>query len=232
MSRKRNTMESSRKVYTRAAHQYDYIMGIDEVGLGAIAGPIYYAGVVFAKDQEISPLVRDSKSVTGKNAPLLREGAYWFVRASSLGYVHTRFDWDHDPDLYSHLDSCVAQVIENTFAQCQTHVTPLNTLVVVDGNRVPDVGTVPYKIVAIPKADAVVPSVSAASCLAKHLRDEEMIRYDVPGFSFDKHKGYPTAQHFSELAEHGVTEFHRPNVISLLEDRKIDVRQYQAQSAG
>jgi ribonuclease HII len=80
--------------------------------------------------------------------------------------------------------------------------------VLVDGNKCPSVS---YKIDAIIGGDKTVPSISAASILAKVYRDGEMIRMDelYPGYGFAKHKGYPTKEHLEALEKLGICEIHR-----------------------
>jgi len=80
--------------------------------------------------------------------------------------------------------------------------------VLMDGNRLPSWD---YSSEAVVRGDATVASISAASILAKVARDRDMLELhqQYPQYGFDRHKGYPTAQHLSALAEHGVTPFHR-----------------------
>jgi len=81
-------------------------------------------------------------------------------------------------------------------------------LVLVDGNKCP---TVSYKVDAIIGGDKKIPSISAASILAKVTRDKEMQEMDklYPGYGFAKHKGYPTKDHLFALEELGICEIHR-----------------------
>lgn len=61
------------------------------------------------------------------------------------------------------------------------------------------------------KGDSLVQEISAASILAKVVRDREMVELDkaYPEYGFAKHKGYPTAYHLEKLAQFGATKFHR-----------------------
>lgn len=81
-------------------------------------------------------------------------------------------------------------------------------LVLVDGNRVPDVAMPAQAIV---KGDGLVPEISAASILAKVARDQEMVELDkhYPDYAFAQHKGYPTKLHLEKLAELGPLPQHR-----------------------
>jgi len=78
----------------------------------------------------------------------------------------------------------------------------------VDGNRVCDFGVPARPIV---KGDALVAEISAASILAKTVRDAQMLALDAlhPEFGLAGHKGYPTAAHLAALKQHGVPDFYR-----------------------
>ena len=81
-------------------------------------------------------------------------------------------------------------------------------VILVDGNLLP-VFSVPA--VAVVKGDTRVPEISAGAILAKVVRDQEMTELDriYPGYGFAAHKGYPTADHLSALAELGASPVHR-----------------------
>jgi ribonuclease HII len=80
--------------------------------------------------------------------------------------------------------------------------------VLVDGIHIPQL-SIPCK--AIVQGDSLIPAISAASILAKVLRDEEMAQMDemYPGYGFAGHKGYPTAAHRKALMEIGPCPIHR-----------------------
>ncbi len=86
------------------------------------------------------------------------------------------------------------------------HIQP--DFVLIDGNRVPDIV---MQAQAIVKGDLRVAEISAASILAKVVRDKEMEELDnqYPEFGFAKHKGYPTKAHFEAIDKYGVIEQHR-----------------------
>ena len=85
--------------------------------------------------------------------------------------------------------------------------------VLVDGNRLPDFSGLMQveSAEAIIKGDSKEPAISAASILAKTLRDRGMVRLArrYPNHGFEIHKGYPTPAHLAALREHGVTAEHR-----------------------
>jgi ribonuclease HII len=80
--------------------------------------------------------------------------------------------------------------------------------VLVDGKQCPPIA---YPARAIVRGDSTIPSISAASILAKTARDAEMLRLHqlYPRYGLDRHKGYPTAAHLAALRQHGVSEIHR-----------------------
>jgi len=91
-------------------------------------------------------------------------------------------------------------------ACAQLHIKPDHILV--DGNQCPRVDA-PCQ--AIIQGDSLIPVISAASILAKVVRDDEMIALDdhYPGYGFAGHKGYPTKAHIAAIQQLGVTEIHR-----------------------
>ncbi|MDP9108798.1 MAG: ribonuclease HII, partial [Pseudomonadota bacterium] len=81
-------------------------------------------------------------------------------------------------------------------------------LALIDGNRCP---VMTIRSEAIVRGDDSVPSISAASILAKTARDAALhaLHREYPVYGFDQHKGYPTALHLERLREHGVSPVHR-----------------------
>jgi ribonuclease HII len=128
--------------------------------------------------------------------------------------------------LYNHIKAnalafCVAQatveeidrlnILQATMLAMQRAVKGLRLKpgkVLVDGNRIPVLDILAEAIV---KGDAKVPSISAASILAKVERDKwcESIDTEFPGYGFAKHKGYGTAEHMNALSNLGPTCWHR-----------------------
>ncbi len=80
--------------------------------------------------------------------------------------------------------------------------------VLIDGLPIPDF---PCAQTALVRGDAISFSIAAASVIAKVERDRTMLEYDrlYPEYGFAKHKGYPTAEHFAKLRQHGPCPIHR-----------------------
>ena len=89
-------------------------------------------------------------------------------------------------------------------------------IALVDGNKTP---SVELKTEAIIKGDAKSASIAAASILAKVTRDDYMMElaYKYPEYRFEKHKGYPTKEHYEAIKEYGVTPYHRITFLKTLE---------------
>ena len=92
--------------------------------------------------------------------------------------------------------------------QAVKNLIMLPDVVLVDGNRAPDLDT---RCQTIKKGDALSLSIAAASIVAKVTRDRLMQDYDhqFPGFGFARHKGYGTVQHLHALRQLGPCEIHR-----------------------
>lgn len=173
------------------------IAGVDEAGRGPLAGPVTAAAVILDPARPIAGL-DDSKKLSEKKRdalePLIRERALAFCVAHAA--VHE-------------IDEI--NILQATLLAMRRAVAGLATAaqaVVVDGNKVTAFG-VPAE--AVVGGDARVPSISAASILAKVARDREMTALDAqfPGYGFAQHKGYGTAAHLAALAKLGATPHHR-----------------------
>ena len=87
--------------------------------------------------------------------------------------------------------------------------------ILVDGNQVFETN---LPIEAIVGGDNLITSISAASIIAKVYRDKIMqdLAAKFPHYSFEKHKGYPTKQHYEAIKHHGICEFHRKSFKGVL----------------
>lgn len=173
------------------------ISGVDEVGRGPLAGPVVAAAVILDPDQLILGLA-DSK----KLSPAQRERLAGEIRARSLAWALGRADVAE----IDRLNILQASLLAMQRAVAALPVRPAE--VWVDGNRCPPLDC---RCKAIIKGDATVPAISAASILAKVVRDAELIELDrrYPQYAFARHKGYPTAVHLEALRRHGPCPEHR-----------------------
>ncbi len=173
------------------------IAGVDEVGRGPLAGPVVAAAVILDPNRPIDGLM-DSKKLTEKK----REGLHDEIIAHSLAYAIGRVDVAEIDALNIHHASLLAM-------QLAIEGLPiLPDQVLVDGCYCPPCAV---PIQAIIKGDQTEPSISAASIIAKVIRDREMVEYaqQYPGYSFEAHKGYGTKKHLAAMEELGITPIHR-----------------------
>jgi len=176
------------------------ILGIDEVGRGPWAGPLVVGAVVLG-DAAIEGLT-DSKKLSAKRRDqldiLIREQAAGW----GLGWVHS-----NELDVLGLAESLRVATIRAVEA---VH-TPYNEIII-DGtiNFLKETTKGKY-VTTLAKADLLIPSVSAASIIAKVARDafmaEQVAQY--PGYGFEKHVGYGTAFHRNAIDTLGITPLHR-----------------------
>ncbi|MCG9678019.1 ribonuclease HII [Vibrio sp. Isolate24] len=176
---------------------YRFIAGVDEVGRGPLVGDVVTAAVILDPLNPIEGL-NDSKKLTEKKRlALLPE-----IKEKALAWSVGRCS----PSEIDQLNILQATMVAMQRAIEGLNVTP--DLALIDGNRVPNL---PMDAIAVVKGDMRVAEISAASIIAKVVRDQEMEDLDKlhPEFGFAKHKGYPTKAHFEAIEQHGVIDQHR-----------------------
>ncbi len=173
------------------------VAGVDEVGMGPLAGPVVAAAVVFA-DGEVIPGIADSKMLTLK----ARERAETEIRARAtawaLGVV--------EPEEIDRLNIYQAGLKAMRLAVEGLAVAAEHVLV--DGRHIPSL-SMPQTRYA--KGDTFVYSIAAASILAKMHRDRIMYEHDTcyPQYGFRRHVGYATREHLAALRAYGPSPLHR-----------------------
>jgi ribonuclease HII len=178
------------------------IAGVDEVGRGPLAGPVVAAAVILDPARPIEGL-RDSKQLT----PLARQRLAREIRCRALCFALGCAD-EREVDQINVLQ---AALVAMRRAVLRLRVMPDH--VIVDGNHPPSFADVEarYSVETRIKGDQTVPSVSAASILAKVCRDRLMLRRDrnYPGYGFASNFGYPTRAHIEGLKNLGPCPIHR-----------------------
>jgi ribonuclease HII len=173
------------------------IAGVDEAGRGPLAGPVVAAAVMLDERFPIRGLA-DSKQLS----PRRREQLYDEIRAKALCCSIAQASVEEIDRL---------NILQATLLAMQRAVKGLRlkpTKVLVDGNRLPSLDVLAEAVVA---GDSLVPAISAASIVAKVTRDRLLDDLHVlhPGYGFDRHKGYGTAQHLQALQALGPLDVHR-----------------------
>ena len=184
----------------------EVVIGIDEVGTGALAGPVVIAAVVMNPYAELD--VKDSKAYD--YYPKKRLEAFQRIECSEVVLFRLTetveaaelIEYGQGPAMekgYSRLVNRVIKALEGEYS---------SYLVVMDG-KVPIQTAAPQ--VTVIKGDAIVTAISAASVIAKITRDGMMFaaHQKYPNYNFGKHKGYGTKDHMSLLELHGPCDLHR-----------------------
>jgi len=172
------------------------IVGIDEVGRGAWAGPMV-VGAVALTGNEIEGLT-DSKKLTAKRRQLLSGIIRKTTPHIGLGWVSARTIDEIG------LSMALKVAAKQALSEIKTDYDEIiidGTIKLIDDERV----------TTLKKADLLVPSVSAASIIAKVARDYYMHRIspDYPAYGFEKHVGYGTAFHRQAIENYGASDQHR-----------------------
>jgi ribonuclease HII len=172
------------------------VAGVDEAGRGPLAGPVVAAAVILDPER-IPDGINDSK-VLDEEA---REFLYVRIRATAVVGVGIA-----DVKRIDRLNILHATMWAMAQAVAQLPQTP--KLVAIDGNRAPDLKCPSRTVV---KGDARCLSIAAASIIAKVTRDRLMVQLASkhPGYGFERHKGYGTAEHQEAIKRLGVTVHHR-----------------------
>ncbi|KTD82327.1 ribonuclease HII [Legionella waltersii] len=169
--------------------------GVDEVGRGPLAGDVVTAAVILS--HPIDGLA-DSKKLTA----LQRTKLSFKIQEQALAYAYGRATVAEIDELNIHYATLLAM------KRAVEALPIIPDFVLVDGAHSPTL-SVPCK--AIVQGDSLIPEISAASILAKVLRDAEMIELEkaYPGYGFSEHKGYPTKAHKEALLRLGPCAIHR-----------------------
>jgi ribonuclease HII len=179
------------------AEGHDVVVGVDEVGRGAWAGPLTIGAAVLPRDRRVYK-VRDSKLLTEREREALFDRITGWCAAWAVGHA--------SQEECDSLGMSAAQRLAARRAIEGLGVVPDRVLI--DGNWDFVGGGRTERIV---KGDAVCLSIAAASILAKVSRDRIM-RAEAehfPGYDFERNKGYPCPRHKAALAWWGPTSIHR-----------------------
>ncbi|MBE6651110.1 MAG: ribonuclease HII [Ruminococcaceae bacterium] len=171
--------------------------GIDEAGRGPLAGPVVAAAVILPYGLEIEGL-NDSKKISEKK----REKLFDIIKEKAIAYSIASAS-PEEIDTYNILGATMLAMKRAEEGLC---VRPEH--LVIDGNRAKGFD---LPVTTVIKGDALVPSISAASILAKVTRDRYCLEMDekYPEYGFAVHKGYPTKMHREAVVRLGPCPEHR-----------------------
>lgn len=180
------------------------VVGIDEVGLAPLAGPIV-ACAVWMPDTPLIPGVRDSKALSARQRerlePIIRRAAL----ALGIGAASAREVERFNPRVASHM------AMQRAVRTLERRLGRPIDFALVDGSPARELNARIGAHETIVRGDSTVYSIACASIVAKVLRDRLMSRLDVryPGYGWGSNAGYPAPFHLAALDHLGVTPHHR-----------------------
>ncbi|HVX08203.1 ribonuclease HII [Humibacter sp.] len=185
------------------------VIGCDEVGRGALAGPVAVGMVVVDAQVGRWPKgLRDSKLLLEPKREELAPLCMRWVRHHAVGLASAE-----EIDAYG-IMACLGMAGARAFASLQQAGAPLTaSTIILDGNYDYLSRALPVRMPVVPriKADQSCASVAAASVIAKVHRDAIMIEQDavIPGYSWASNKGYSSEAHFEAIGRLGPSPLHR-----------------------
>ena len=173
------------------------IAGVDEVGRGSLIGPVYAAAVILNRTIN-KKLLKDSKKLTKSKREILakyiKKNSVWAIGKASVKEIEK-------------INILRASLLAMRRAIIKLKKKP--NLVLIDGNKLPKIKN--YKLNSVIKGDQKIPSISAASIIAKVTRDKMIsnLSKKFKGYFWDKNCGYGTNQHLKAIKTLGITSHHR-----------------------
>lgn len=195
----------------RLLREHSHVVALDEVGRGALAGPVAVGAAVLdaaTARRRIPEGLRDSKLVTALRRPDLATRASLWAQGSAVGWA-TAAEID-EIGIIRALGVAAARALD---ALDGVDVFADETVVILDGNHdyiSPVVGP-GMTVRTIVKADRDCASAAAASVIAKVARDAHMVGLhdELPAYEWARNKGYASAMHRSAIRTHGLSRHHR-----------------------
>ena len=172
------------------------IAGVDEVGIGCLAGPLISAAVIFGKNKS-EYFFKDSKKTTQKN------------RAVQASYIKSNFYVGIGVASPSEIDELnVLRASHLAMIRAIENLPVIPEKIIIDGIHTPK-GL--KNAEAIINGDENLQEIAAASIVAKYFRDQLMLKYakEYEGYFFEKNKGYPTKDHKNAINFLGLSNIHR-----------------------
>ena len=173
------------------------IAGVDEVGRGSLIGPVYAAAVILNKSIN-KKILKDSKKLSKSQREILakyiKKNSIWATGIATVKEIEK-------------INILHASLLAMKRAIIKLKKKP--SLVLVDGNKLPNIKN--YKINFVIKGDQKIPSISAASIIAKVTRDKIIsnLGKNFKDYNWNKNYGYGTKHHIKAIKRLGITPHHR-----------------------
>lgn len=175
----------------------EYLVGLDEVGRGAFAGPLVAASVILPKNFKING-IKDSKVLSAEKRKILAE----YIKKNAISYCISKIN-------ISYINKYgIGKATEKAFLNCLKSLNKFD-FVLVDGYKLKNFDNTKQK--GIIHGDSSCVSIAAASIIAKVYRDDLMIKLhnSFPQYNFLQNKGYGTKFHREALKKYGLSKMHR-----------------------
>ncbi len=179
------------------------LAGVDEVGRGSLIGPVYAAAVILNKSIN-KKLLKDSKSLS-KNKRIqlfsyIKKNSIWAVGQASIKEIEK-------------INILQASLLAMKRAIKKLKKKP--NLVLIDGNQLPDLKK--YNLKFVIKGDKKIPSISAASIIAKVTRDSFItnLSKSFKFYGWETNFGYATKKHLKAIKKFGITKHHRKTFLPI-----------------
>ena len=191
-----------------------YVIGIDEVGRGPIAGPVVVCACAVTSDiqqklLELFPkgILKDSKKLSEKNREKIRNGLEDFKNRKKVLWGIGEVSAERVDQVG--IAPSIKEAINNALTQLEKEGIDITSHVVLDGSLYAPERYVHQETYI--KGDEKFVEIALASIIAKVYRDTLMkhVAKDFPMYGFENHVGYGTQAHYEAIASHGITEHHR-----------------------
>jgi ribonuclease HII len=173
------------------------LAGVDEVGRGSLIGPVYAAAVILNKSIN-KKLLKDSKSLS----KIRRKELFTYIKKNSV--------WAIGQASIKEIEKI--NILHASLLAMKRAIKKLKkkpTLVLIDGNKLPNLKN--YNLKYVIKGDQKIPSISAASIIAKVSRDRFItaLSKKFENYGWNTNSGYGTKKHLSAIKKFGITKYHR-----------------------
>ena len=191
-----------RMAFDEVFEAHEFLVGVDEVGRGPLAGPVVAAAVILPKEAELVGL-KDSKQLSYAKKEALFTAISQQALAIGVGMVDA-----------GRIDEI--NILQATFEAMRQAISQIQKdyhCVLVDGNKEIPLIACPQQ--AIIGGDNKSASIAAASVIAKVTRDHMMEEYAklYPGYDWESNKGYGSIKHYEAIRAHGLTPLHRKSFL-------------------
>ncbi len=180
-----------------------YVIGIDEVGRGPLAGPVVAGALLITSEDQVVDGVRDSKKLSEKKRLELDSSIRSVSTAFGVGIVS-----NVEIDTLG-ITRAVNLAMKLALSELLSSIGVQADILLIDGKGVRDIEG--YRCIKMDKGDLNHYSIAAASIIAKVARDNLMKEFSTsfPHYGFDRNMGYGTKEHIDAINLHGICDIHR-----------------------